>query len=279
MTRVVVTVLGVVGWAGAIALVLRWRSTRRVPRPADPADASTGTRIARATARVSGSVAGALVAGVLVPGLGGRLMMRVLAATSSDAAQGRITDAEEVVGEVTVDGTIGLVLFVGGFGGLAGLAFYAVLRRWLPDRSLIAGLVTAGIGAGLLARPSGLLEPENPDFAILTPTWLALALAVGLIVTFGLVAAVLIDRWSASWPLPGRSVKGVAGVLPLAPLLLAVTPGLAVLGAIGFTAAVQPAVAGGWLRPVDRVLRVVVLIAAAAGVVWLGVSVVEIAQA
>ena len=275
MARAVVTALGVVAWVAGIGLTLRWRSTR-VHRRRAP-DGTAGQRVARATARVSGSVAGAVVAGMLVLGLGGRLMMRVLAATSGDAAQGRITDAEEVVGEVTVDGTIGLVVFVGGFGGLAGLALFALLRRWLPDRSVTAGLITAAIGAGLLARPSGLLDPGNHDFAILRPTWLAVALALGLIVSFALLAAVLIDRWAASWPVPDRSVRGIAGILPLAPLLLAVTPGVAVLGAIGFSAVVAPTIAAGpWLGAVDRAMRAAAVAGAVAGSMWLVVSAAEI---
>ena len=39
--------------------------------------------------------------------------MRVLAATSGDGAQGLLTDADEVVGEITLDGTIGFIVFVG----------------------------------------------------------------------------------------------------------------------------------------------------------------------
>lgn len=275
--RTFVTVAGVVAWALAIALVVRWRSTRRQPATAPPDDATTGERAARATARVAGSVAGALVAGLLVPGLVGRLMMRVLAATSPDEAQGRVTDADEVVGEVTVGGTLGLVLFVGLGGGLLALAGFAVLRRWLPERSLLAGLVGAGIGAGLLARPSGLLDPENRDFAILEPTWLAVAFAVGLLVTFGLLGAVLIDRWSASWPRPSRSAVGVASVLPLVPLVLGVTPAIAALAAIAFLTFAAPALARSqWLAPLDRVLRVLTIAAAVAGAVWTAASAAQI---
>ena len=45
--------------------------------------------------------------------------MRLLAATSGRAAQGRLTEAGERVGEITTDGTIGFLLFVGVGGGLA----------------------------------------------------------------------------------------------------------------------------------------------------------------
>ena len=44
---------------------------------------------------------GGIGAGVCVIGAGGRLAMRLLAVTAGDPAQGRITEAEEVVGEIT----------------------------------------------------------------------------------------------------------------------------------------------------------------------------------
>ena len=103
-------------------------------------------------------------------GAGGRLMMRLLAATSLDSVQGRLTEAEENVGVVTVDGTIGFVLFVGLFGGLVSLGMFVLLRRWLPERSVTAGLFAAGIGSGIFGRSSGLVNPDNPDFVILSPS-------------------------------------------------------------------------------------------------------------
>ena len=46
-------------------------------------------------------------AGITVLGTGGRLAMRLLALTAGPAAQGRLTEADEVVGEITVGGTLG----------------------------------------------------------------------------------------------------------------------------------------------------------------------------
>lgn len=54
-----------------------------------------------------------IICGVIVAGFLGRFVMRVLAATSGDGAQGLLTDADEVVGEITLDGTIGFIVFVG----------------------------------------------------------------------------------------------------------------------------------------------------------------------
>ena len=59
-----------------------------------------------------------VLAGITIIGAGGRLAMRLLAVTAGDDAQGRITEAREVVGDITLDGTIGFVLFNGIFGGV-----------------------------------------------------------------------------------------------------------------------------------------------------------------
>ena len=46
-----------------------------------------------------------LVTGILVAGAGGRLIMRLLAATSPDA-RGLVTEAGETVGQISVSGTL-----------------------------------------------------------------------------------------------------------------------------------------------------------------------------
>ena len=56
---------------------------------------------------------GGVVGGLLAAGAGGRLAMRLMAVTAGDGAQGRITEADEVVGEITVGGTVGFVVFGG----------------------------------------------------------------------------------------------------------------------------------------------------------------------
>lgn len=266
------TAAGAVAWIAAIVVAHRLRSTVRDPRTV-PADASIGARASVVASELAGGLAGGLVAGVVVLGFGGRLLMRVLAATSPDRAQGRLTDAEEIVGEVTLGGTLGFVVFVGLVGGVLGAAGFGLLRRWLPERSVAAGAVAAAIGAGLLARPSGLLEPNNRDFSILEPAWLAVVLATALLLTCGVLGAALIDRWSARWPVPGRSVAGVAGMLPLVALVL--VPPAAVAAAA--TVAVRTAVrARPWALPLDVAARTVVLAGAVVGAGWTLLAAVEI---
>ena len=273
LDRIAVTVAGGGAWLFALWLIVRLRHTRRVAAVHEPA-APRGERLARSAARVTGSVAGAALAGALVLGLGGRLLMRILAATSPDSVQGGLTEAEEVIGDVTLSGTLGLVVFVGIFGGLAGLAAYSALRRWLPDASVTAGLITGAVVAAPLARMSGLLDPDNPDFAILRPTWLAVALIATLLVTFALLAATLIDRWANAWPRPGwSSLKGRVALLPLLPMAVLPPAALLILAAIGIGASPRAVTLPSGL---DRVVTVVVRVVAAAGGGYLLLTVAEI---
>lgn len=238
MLKAGVTVGCAVAMVAALILIVRLRDTRRVPSPLTGTE-PFGERLAVTVSRASGMLAGAMVAGVLTVGAGGRLLMRVLAATSSQDAQGRLTDAEEIVGEVSVDGSLFLILILGiGLGGV-GLAGFLLLRRWLPDRSIGAGLIGVAIGAGLLVRPSGLLNPDNKDFTLLSPVALAVAFCLAILVLFGATFGVLVDHLAPRWPRPGRSVRGVASVLPLVVLVL--SPPLFVAALVGVLAgAVAP---------------------------------------
>jgi hypothetical protein len=158
-------------------------------------------------------LAAGLCGGFLGFGLGGRLMMRLLAATSPDAT-GRETDAGEIVGEVTTGGTVFLVVFLTVMGLVGALVVHAA-RPLLPANSLAAGAVVGAIGGGILIGPTGLLNPDNADFEILEPTWLAVVLCVATIAVGALTTAVLLDRWVARWPAPALSIRGVAGLAPL----------------------------------------------------------------
>ena len=138
------------------------------------------------------SVSG-IVAGLLVIGLGGRLAMRILAITSSDAVHGAFTDAGEQINEFTLDGTIGLMIFGGAFGGLVGGWLYALIRSLLPEakgaRLRACALIGMAVGAPVF------VEPGKRDFSILDPLWLAVALFVVLSAVFAIVVSLIAERW------------------------------------------------------------------------------------
>ena len=202
----------------AAVLAVRLRHTRRTPSPLSGSE-PFGERLAITAGRTGGMLVGAFLAGVLTIGAGGRLMMRVLAATSSDDVQGLRTEADEIVGDVSVGGSMFLIVIVGIGAALVGLALFSMLRRWLPDRSLAAGLVGVAIGAGLLVRPVGLLTSANSDFTLVAPVALAVALCLATLALFGATFGVLVDCLAPRWPRPGWNPRGVVSVLPFAVLL------------------------------------------------------------
>jgi hypothetical protein len=189
------------------------------PTPAQDAPGPTGTPPVRlvvrrylwylAVAMVSGAAAGILAAGA-----GGRLVMRLLAVTAGADAQGRITEAEEVVGRITVDGTLGFVVFTGLFFGTVSGAAYLLLRRWLPA-GRAGGLA---YGALLLVVAGTRLEPlrrGNPDFDLVGPGWVSVVAFTVLVVFHGALVAALAGRVSRAVPLLAARPGAIAVHAPL----------------------------------------------------------------
>jgi hypothetical protein len=174
-----------------------------------------------------------VTAGITVIGAGGRLAMRLLAVTGGDEAQGRITEAEEVVGEISVDGTIGFILFNGIFGGVASAVLYLLVRRFLPH-GWIGGVA---FGLGLLMVLGTTIDPlrdENPDFDIVGPGWLSVAVFTALAVAFGITVAAVTTRLSAWLPLLStdrRVLVRYAVPAAVAVVGFSVTAALVVVGA------------------------------------------------
>jgi hypothetical protein len=226
-----------------LVAVVRWGGLAVAPPPVpEPATAGQMRRPPGLVVRcylwcLTVAVTAGLGAGILAAGAGGRLVMRLLAVTAGADAQGRITEAEQLVGRITVDGTLGFVVFTGLFFGLASGLVFVLLHRWLP----------AGWGGGLaygvllLVVASTRLEPlrrDNPDFDLVGPGWLAVAAFAALVVFHGLLVAALAGRLSRSVPLLAASPGAIAAhaallVLGLlAPLgLLAALVGVVVVGA------------------------------------------------
>jgi hypothetical protein len=110
-----------------------------------------------------GGIAGIIV-GVFVAGLGGRVVMRVAALLHPNAV-GMRTENGEVIGDVTLNGTMALLIFGGlGMGLVAGTIWVAV-SPWLPSGRLVRALVTA-VAAIALGTPL-LVQATNPDFLVL----------------------------------------------------------------------------------------------------------------
>ena len=137
-----------------------------------------------------GGLAG-LLTGFLVAGFGGRVVMRAAALLVPDAT-GRITENGNRVGDITVSGTLGLVIAGGLFFGLFGATIWVVVSPWLPGgvgRRAVAAMPVAVALVGV-----ALIREGNPDFRILRHDVATVALLLGLVAVAGLTIS-LVDSW------------------------------------------------------------------------------------
>ena len=134
-------------------------------RPADaraPTPPARGARRALTETFRDVSVGGiaSLVSGIVVLGLGGRLVMFLSRVLHLEAI-GRFTENGNEVGVFTVDGTLGLLIFGGITGGLAAAPVWVAMKPWIPKRWAIVGIGAVSIGGFQL------VASDNPDFDIL----------------------------------------------------------------------------------------------------------------
>jgi hypothetical protein len=258
------------------AVWIAWRG-RRLPVVAPRTTPSSASGAAFDALRTLACVLTAgFIAGVLVVGFGGRLVMRVLAATSGAAVQGRLTDAGERVGEITLGGTTGFFVFAGIFIPLATSLLFIPLRQILPQRAWIAGplfglLLLATLG---VADP---MSPDNIDFAILSPSWLAVTLVCLTALLFGMTFSSIVagldatllslDRLRSDAPRRNKiaNVSLLWLVIPLFPL--AVPAALYVAGRAILHGRVAPAINTPALRLAGHAVMAVGAAVAAVAVV------------
>ena len=214
----------------SLVVIVRWGG-QAVEPTVDRADDTPAAVAKRYVWAVTVAVSAGLASGVLLVGPGGRLAMRLLAATAGDGAQGKLTEAEEIVGRITVDGTIGFVVFVGLGFGLASAGLYMVVRRWLPAGRL-GGLV---LGALLLLAVAPVVDPlrkGNEDFDIVGPGLVAVLVFVALGLAQGLLVAAMAGRFGRTLPPFTTERRVLLRYWPLLLLLPLVTPVL-VVGVVG----------------------------------------------
>lgn len=211
------------------------------PQDGGAPDAARGRPVASALRRYVRWCAvvliGGPVAGIASIGVGGRLAMRLLAVTAGDGAQGMTTEADEVVGRITVDGTLGFVLFNGIVGGVVVTALYLAVRRFLPSGRVGA----VGFGLALLAVFGAVVDPVrrgNPDFDIVGPGWVAVVVFVALAAVCGLVVAGVVARVSEWLPLPSVRPRVLVRYLPAAVAAVALFPFAAMMAAAGLVVVV-----------------------------------------
>jgi hypothetical protein len=254
-----------------LAAVVRWGGLTvepphaPAPGPGGPDDPEgrgaddpppVGLVVRRYVWAVNLAVAAGAGAGVMAAGAGGRLVMRLLAAVAGDGAQGRVTEASEVVGRITVEGTVAFVIFTGLFFGAATGGFYLLVRRWLPA-GRAGGLAYGGLLLVLAGTRLDPLREGNPDFDLVGPGWLSVLAFSALVLFHGMLVAALAGR-----------VGGAVPLLPLGPLPPVVVA-LAVVGALVVLATRARPVLAAWhaprLRPAGQAVLALAALAALPG--------------
>jgi hypothetical protein len=164
--------------------------------------------VARPVRTVGVSVLAGIVAGLIVGGLGSRVVMRIVGMTAGSEMLGAVTDAGNRVGEITVSGTLELLLFVGFFSGVAGGLAYAAFVPWLARVGRWKGVA---FGSLLLAVfGSGVIEADNSDFHRFGSPILNVLLFATLFILFGMMFASLAERFDRFLPgLPARAPVGI----------------------------------------------------------------------
>lgn len=149
-----------------------------------------------------GGLAGVIAGGVVL-GLGGRLVMFASRLLHPEAL-GRATENGNRVGEFTIEGTIGLLIFGGVLSGVIGGVIWVLVRQWISANAVVVGLGAVAIGGFFL------IKADNTDFIILTDPRIDLVLLVGLIFVFG-VSLYSIDRWLDERTANPAGTAGIVG--------------------------------------------------------------------
>lgn len=161
--------------------------------------------------------------GLLASGAAGRLVMGLLALTSQDA-HGSTTEAGATIGEITLGGTLGFLVFIGIGAGALMTALFLLAGSLLPRGR--AGGALLGLLLFVLVGPRG--EPirsDNFDFNLVGPDLLSLACFTALAAFQGMLTVALAGHLGVRpLPLPrlpGRIVAGAVALIALPGFLAA----------------------------------------------------------
>ena len=206
-----------------------------------------------ATTVLVGAAAGAL-AGLVVGGLGGRLVMFVLRVLSDPIVVGMVSDDGFEIGRFTLGGTFQLAGAMAAAGAANGI-LYIVLRGAIPARARapLWSLFAAAVGGSQFVHADGL------DFTLLDPLWLAVLSFVALPGLAALVVVLLAERWLADESSrPSLPVLAIAAVTGTVAVVLGALAAAAALGARRLGLAGRLAVVGRLVVPAALVIGTVV---------------------
>jgi hypothetical protein len=143
--------------------------------------------------------------------------MRIIALMNDDR-EGVNTDASATVGEISLGGTMSLVI-LGVVAGVLGGFLYLGLRRWLRVPRAWRGVAFGALTLVTVGQP--LFDPANVDFQIFEPIAVVIAMFASLFFINGLILAPLADRIrpEPAYPVGTRVPRAVASVLVFASLV------------------------------------------------------------
>lgn len=193
---------------------------------AEQAVAGAGDQVAGVIFRdmVRGGIAG-VITGAIVAGLGGRVVMR-LAFLVVPGSAGSATENGNVIGQITLPGTLGLVLF-GAIVGLFMGASWVALAPWIPGRGWRRALATVPLAIALGGVI--LIDGSNPDFSVLEHAPLVVAMLLLLVGVSGFVVALTDERLERLLPgvedgsagrIAAYGILAMIGAVVTVPLLL-----------------------------------------------------------
>lgn len=118
--------------------------------------------------------------------------MKLIAVAAGPEAIGRTTENGNRIGDLTVGGTLELVVFGGVFPGLIGGTLYLALRPWLAPLGGRRGLVFGILLLGLMGHV--VFDPTNFDFRTFGHVGLNVGLFAALFLLFGATSAAAVER-------------------------------------------------------------------------------------
>lgn len=208
-----------------------------------PAEASRALPVTQAAAIVREIARGglaALIVGFGVLGVGARLVMRIHALIVPSAV-GSVTENGNRIGEITVGGTVGLLLIAGLFGAILLGVLWVVLSPWLPGGTVRRGVVAMPVAIGIGAHQ--LIVLGNTYFLVLRREPVVVITLLTLIAILPLALSIA-DAWLERW-LPRGAIGSPAGAGYLV---------LAVIGGLLGLLVVAQAISQDRTRPLGLVL-------------------------
>ncbi len=139
-----------------------------------------------------------VVSGILIGGVGGRIVMRVSALAAGPEMGGRVTENGNRIGQFTIGGTLILIVFVGALGGVLASVVVVGSEPWLKWMGPARGL---GFAVAVLAVYG---QFDSIDFLILEPKTLNVAMFLALFVVFGLTITALFWLFDRKLPKAGE---------------------------------------------------------------------------